>query len=77
MYIIIRIKQQDSDRGKYWLIDHSHGFPSVLHKRYDEAKTEASRLAMQNPDCHFAIFEYDTAAICKMQPPIWIEKEDL
>ncbi len=49
---------------KYWMIhsDHAHASaPSIKHHSYEEAKTEAKRLAQKHPGATFYILEAATA----------------
>lgn len=68
MYIIVRIHQ---DNGR-WKIVPSY-IPTIIHSNYAHACEEAHRLAGAHPGVHFAVFEFDKAAVCAVTPPEWIK----
>lgn len=68
MYIIIRLK---TPNGKP-IIDPAYP-PTILHNTLEEARQEAFRLAGLNPNCFFAIFAMEDAAIASINPVQWVK----
>ena len=68
MYLIARLK---TPNGKPTL---DPAFPpSYLHNTLEEARQEAFRLAGLNPNCFFAVFAMQDAAIASINPVQWVK----
>jgi hypothetical protein len=68
MYIIVRVHK---NFGKWEIVP---GYPpTIIHPSYAHACEEAHRLAGAHPGVHFAVFEFDKAAVCAVTPVDWIK----
>ena len=63
---------------RFWLVwNHNGGVPTVQHETAQSAKTEAERLARNNPGQQFHVLEWTGTAIkrdvdwieCEFEPP--------